>query len=167
MPRKPTQTSSLSPKRLSRTQRRLPEGPADGRSLTENPLKSKSNARNGPNGDWLSYGNTKACRIRRLNFLMLYVRISSRSDQQGIFDWPQDGIDPLKVLGMSLEDLDPIRSDCKVYILFSRNYSVRVRHYISNTRCYACLVMNPPLSKKLSREYTIFTRSVPRYLGQV
>ena len=27
---------------------------------------------------------------------------------------------------MSLEDLDPIRSDCKVYILFSRNYSVSV-----------------------------------------
>lgn len=28
---------------------------------------------------------------------------------------------------MSLEDLDPIRRDCKVYILFSRNFSVRSR----------------------------------------
>ena len=44
---------------------------------------------------------------------------------QGIFDWPQEGIDPLKVLGMSLEDLDPIRRDCKVYVLFSRNFSVQ------------------------------------------
>jgi hypothetical protein len=43
---------------------------------------------------------------------------------KGIFDWPYEGIDPLRVLGMSLEDLDPIRRDCKVYILFSRNFSV-------------------------------------------
>lgn len=45
------------------------------------------------------------------------------ADRKGLFDWPQ-GIDPLKALGSSLEDLDPIRRDCKVYILYSRNFSV-------------------------------------------
>lgn len=51
--------------------------------------------------------------------------------RQGIFDWPKDEkIDPLRVLGMSLEDLDPIRRDCRVYILFSRNFSVSLANVV-------------------------------------
>jgi hypothetical protein len=69
---------------------------------------------------------------------------------QGVFDWPKDpNLEPLKVLGMSLEDLDPIRRDCKVYILYSRNFSVSSSFVLGpNKRPCVSSAMTPTSSRK-------------------
>jgi hypothetical protein len=74
----------------------------------------------------------------------------SRASCQGVFDWPKDpNLEPLKVLGMSLEDLDPIRRDCKVYILYSRNFSVSAYFTLNpNKRHCVSLAMIPTSSRR-------------------
>lgn len=74
----------------------------------------------------------------------------SHTSCQGVFDWPKDpNLEPLKALGMSLEDLDPIRRDCKVYILYSRNFSVS-RYFLlgPNKRHCVSLAMIPTSSRR-------------------